>query len=196
MSNKLASFQCKTYSKSIVGRRRGKSSSHAPTAKRLNCSHTHTRSQPNEHLKHFHGKLFLCSRPRFFFSTFFFPLFFFFFFAFLAEIVMNNFAFNCLGSQTARRQLRRRRQQRRCAVRCCCGDRDTKSDSESGSDRRVSMCKLLWLLLLGLPCLGLVCFGSVPRHRFWSHLVGVGFVDKLTRWVPMQRRTHKGGKSN
>lgn len=45
-------------------------------------AHTHTRSQPNEHLKHFHGKLFLCSRPRFFFSTFFFPLFFFFFFCF------------------------------------------------------------------------------------------------------------------
>lgn len=77
-------------------------------------------------------------------------IFFLSFFASLAEIVMNNFAFNCLGSQ-----------QQRCRVaQLCGGDRGTKSDSESGSDRRcASCCGCCWVLAL-------LWLGSVPRLRF------------------------------
>lgn len=87
---------------------------------------------------------------------------------------MNNFAFNCLGSQ-----------QQRTAAQLCGGDRGTKSDSESGSDRRcASCCGCFWVVaLLGFG------FGLVQFRGFALVAFGWGrFVDKLTRRVPKQRR--------
>lgn len=88
----------------------------------------------------------------FIFSQLFF-LSFFCFFASLAEIVMNNFAFNCLGSQ-----------QQRCrgaALRWW-----HRHKIWFGIWFGSSMCKLLWLFLGGCLAWLWLWLGSVPRLRF------------------------------